>query len=810
MARKKISELTSTDMANASDQIPIVQGGVTKRVPVSSLVANGSGANVGGELEIFKDVSGGALRHRTIDPTGDSNGTSGNQGANVLNLRPVPPGHYNIKDYGATGDGVTDDSAAIQAAIAAVPFGGAGWNNPYILFIPPGTYRIATTIDIVRSIIIRGAGSHRYCDANVLGTSIFLVDDGVTGFKSWHGNMGYADSAHGKGAVLEDVTVRAAGHAVAGGVGLRMCTPMEINRCTFEKFSSHGIWIDAAVGLPDLWLITWTRCTENGGDGLHVTGQDANAGVAIGLDCQWNKGYGIYDFSFLGNRYIGTHCAENCAGAFSFPVTPGASELIGAYVEGGQPPSRLEGNNLTVIGGYDESGHTPASKFWGGYHQSMRSAAFVSTDSISVTPAGTDPPEARLKGTLTAGQTLNLVVQITTAGYPDGKDGWGSAAGATAQYRWSNNGGSSWNGPFNMGAAWSPYSLGLSKFAITGTGMEFVFVPGYYATDNVYTSSTASGAAIAFMRPGSNDGGHAAWSWGHLTPGDAGNDSGGFHMFWDSSTKSWALRWAGNYAQYQHMHFSSALPRPGHVTHDDGAWFGSAASGFSLNRITGARADNAVGSATWLTDAGVDSGLVGWFTAGDLVVNRSSAEKWPRAWRAMESGGWGKNNVGTDQAWVAATGYQPGDSIKESSSVFRCIVGGTTHAVTEPTWTFVRGDTFVDGTVTWECVGPHGASIFEPVGIQSEGLGTYAVTADDTLTLAESSYERLKLTGTPGATRSLVMPSVTGANGWARVIWNATDATQTVKGSAEDTGITIPIGKAWDVISDGTNCVRVE
>jgi hypothetical protein len=36
-----------------------------------------------------------------------------------------------VKDFGATGDGVTDDTVAIQAAIAA---------NPYMLVFPPGTY----------------------------------------------------------------------------------------------------------------------------------------------------------------------------------------------------------------------------------------------------------------------------------------------------------------------------------------------------------------------------------------------------------------------------------------------------------------------------------------------------------------------------------------------------------------------------------------------------------------------------------------------------------------------------------------------
>lgn len=48
---------------------------------------------------------------------------------------------YNVKGFGAKGDGVTDDTAAIQAAINATSKGG-------IVFLPPGTYLISSTLVI--------------------------------------------------------------------------------------------------------------------------------------------------------------------------------------------------------------------------------------------------------------------------------------------------------------------------------------------------------------------------------------------------------------------------------------------------------------------------------------------------------------------------------------------------------------------------------------------------------------------------------------------------------------------------------------
>lgn len=260
---------------------------------------------------------------------------------------------------------------------------------------------------------------------------------------------------------------------------------------------------------------------------------------------------------------------------------------------------------------------------------------------------------------------------------------------------------------------------------------------------------------------------------------------------------------------YRHALREPLLPRPGHVTFDDGVWFGTQTQGW--NRLTGASADHAVGSTDWLGGTGTDTGFVGWFSAGDLIVNRSNTTRFPAAWRAVESGGWSMGLFGPNTPWVTGRQYSPGESVEPTvpnGYVYRALSRGTAGA-TEPTpWPTTRGGTIVDNDVTWECVGPQGPSVIEPILSQSELLGVYTVAGSATLTENEAQFERLKLDGAPGAAFDLTLPPGP-AEGWLRVVWNATADDATIKASAGDPGVVVPAGSAYHLLSDGAACVRV-
>lgn len=65
----------------------------------------------------------------------------------------IPPIYYNVKHYGAAGNGSTDDTSSIQSAISAASGGG-------IIFFPPGTYKVSSPIALSSTgLTLQGSGT---------------------------------------------------------------------------------------------------------------------------------------------------------------------------------------------------------------------------------------------------------------------------------------------------------------------------------------------------------------------------------------------------------------------------------------------------------------------------------------------------------------------------------------------------------------------------------------------------------------------------------------------------------------------------
>lgn len=141
------------------------QGGLTLYADTNALAA--VTGQVDGQTAFVKDL--GAFRFDSASSTA-ANGThvvapgvgAGRWLALASGKTNLP--FFNVKDYGARGDGTTDDYAAIKAAAAAFQAAGKG-----TLFFPPGTYLIN------QHRITSGAGANGVTDIEFTGLNGALV-----------------------------------------------------------------------------------------------------------------------------------------------------------------------------------------------------------------------------------------------------------------------------------------------------------------------------------------------------------------------------------------------------------------------------------------------------------------------------------------------------------------------------------------------------------------------------------------------------------------------------------------------------------
>lgn len=124
---------------------------------------------------------------------------------------------YDVKNYGATGDGTTDDTASIQAAINAAIAAGGG-----VVWFPAGTF-LSSDLSMDRNVSILGSGQLSIVKAKAGTSSLFYYS---TGF--------------GFGGYIADITLNGDGEGV-NGINIEGGLLLNIDNVQVNNFTGVGI-----------------------------------------------------------------------------------------------------------------------------------------------------------------------------------------------------------------------------------------------------------------------------------------------------------------------------------------------------------------------------------------------------------------------------------------------------------------------------------------------------------------------------------------------------------------------------------------
>ena len=279
----------------------------------------------GGGGDYVKSVNG-------IEPDADGNVEIEASAQNVVN----------VKDYGATGDGVTDDTAAIAAAIADLNAGDT-------LYFPEGVYRVSN-IDLKSDMTVRGegwcsviklldntSGTHNNC-LNMVGSrsnpirNIIIRDIKLDGNRMTDGEykqMSTGDSADQR----------------LNGMHIRFASDIYAENVWMHNNGYHGCIMTYAENV----VIQNCKSTDNGFRPIHGHTMITNCRVSNcvcennGLGLQGGSGYENDSVFFFGAQNVaisGNLIKSNRRGCIT----------VGTEQAGTAEADRLVTKNITISG----------------------------------------------------------------------------------------------------------------------------------------------------------------------------------------------------------------------------------------------------------------------------------------------------------------------------------------------------------------------------------------------------------------------------------------------------------------------------
>ena len=214
--------------------------------------------------------------------------------------KPAPRRTVNARELGAKGDGLTDDTAALEAALKQASPGGT-------LLLPTGTYAVSHTLEIPTNTVVQGSGMHQTLLVNVQTPAVdtWALTETRSAFSG-------RDLVHGTSAfALRDLTLRfmpANGSALCVGVDPQWSDDVSLYRVRLETQQDFGLALDHGYCARPLDIVkarrfSMVRCETYGPGGVSCERKVEDSLFSQNLfqsDRTW-RGHG---FKFWGAEHV--------------------------------------------------------------------------------------------------------------------------------------------------------------------------------------------------------------------------------------------------------------------------------------------------------------------------------------------------------------------------------------------------------------------------------------------------------------------------------------------------------------------------